>query len=66
MVHGSYKGELHIDGEHIPDVRSAFPVQANPAWQIRDRPVRVREGGNAGYGDIEGCVIGTWPGITIV
>jgi hypothetical protein len=65
-VHGSYKGELHVEGEHIPDVVKAFSVQSNPAWQIRDRPVRIREGDNVGYGDIEGCVIGTWPGIELV
>jgi hypothetical protein len=66
MVHGSYKGELHLDGEHIPDVRTAFDVKANPAWQIRDRPLRIKEGDNVGFADIEGCIIGSWPGVKIV
>jgi hypothetical protein len=65
-VHGSYKGELHVEGEHIPDVRTAFDVQTSPAWQIRDRPVHIREGDNVGFGDIEGAVIGNWPGIELV
>ena len=66
MVHGSYRGERHVDGEHIPDVNAAFTLERNPAWQMRDRPVRVREGDNVGYGDLESCVIGTWPGVKLI
>jgi len=35
-------------------------------WQIRDRPVRIREGDNAGYGDMESIILGEYPGVRFV
>ncbi|MEZ5742778.1 MAG: hypothetical protein R3D89_03345 [Sphingomonadaceae bacterium] len=65
QIHGSFKGENFLDGEAIDDVNSADKAE-NYRWQIRDRPVRVREGENSGYGDMESIIIGAYPGVTMV
>jgi len=65
QIHGSFKGEDFLDGEAIEDVNSADKAE-NYRWQIRDRPVRVREGKNSGYGDMESIIIGAYPGVTMV
>lgn len=65
QIHGSFKGEDFLDGECIEDVNSADKAE-NYRWQIRDRPVRVREGENSGFGDMESIIIGQYPGVTIV
>jgi hypothetical protein len=66
QIHGSFKGEEFIDGECIDDVNAAEKLAETYRWQIRDRPVRVREGENAGYGDMESIIIGDYPGVRIV
>jgi hypothetical protein len=66
MVHASYKGELYLEGECIEDTEAKFTMQENPALQVRDRPLRVREGDNHGFADLESCVIGQWPAAKIV
>ena len=65
-IHGSYKGEDFLDGECIDDVNAPERTAENYRWQIRDRPVRVREGGNAGYGDMESIILGEYPGVKFV
>ena len=53
-IHGSFKGENFLDGECIDDVNDPAKTAENYKWQIRDRPVRIREGANAGvrgYGE---------------
>lgn len=65
-VHGSWRGKLHVDGECIDDCDKAFTVAQNPGWQVRDRPMRIFEGKNSGYADLESCVIGNWPAAKIV
>lgn len=67
QIHGSYKGENFLDGECIDDVNAAAKTTENYRWQIRDRPVRVREGENSGYGDMESIILGdNYPGVRIV
>jgi hypothetical protein len=51
--HGTYLGPLHVDGEYIADCPSEYDAIAKPAWQMRDRPVLIREGDAVGYGIIE-------------
>ena len=65
QIHGSYKGEDFLDGECVDDVNAPDKAE-NYRWQIRDRPVRVREGANTGYGDMESIIIGNYPGVTFV
>lgn len=62
QVHGTWKGMLHEDGELIPDRREVFDAREQSAWQLRDRPVRIREGDAVGYGILESVINGDWPG----
>lgn len=66
QIHGSYKGESFLDGECIDDVNESAKTTENYRWQIRDRPVRVREGENAGFGDMESIILGNYPGVRFV
>ncbi|MCB2076854.1 MAG: hypothetical protein KDE55_04040 [Novosphingobium sp.] len=65
QIHGSFKGEEFLDGECIDDVNAPEKSAENYRWQIRDRPVRIREGENTGYGDMESIIIGDYPGVSI-
>lgn len=65
-IHGSFKGENFLDGECVDNVNSPDKTAENYRWQIRDRPVRVRESENAGYGDMESIIIGDYPGVRLV
>lgn len=64
--HGSFKGEDFLDGECIDDVNAPEKTAENYRWQIRDRPVRIREGANSGYGDMESIILGEYPGVRFV
>jgi hypothetical protein len=66
QIHGSYKGETFLDGETIDDVNNPAKLAETYRWQIRDRPVRIREGENKGYGDMESIILGEYPGVRIV
>ncbi|MDT0509928.1 hypothetical protein [Novosphingobium sp. MMS21-SN21R] len=66
QIHGSYKGEAFLDGETIEDVNNPAKLAETYRWQIRDRPVRIREGANGGYGDMESIILGDYPGVRIV
>lgn len=66
QIHGSFKGEDFLDGECVDDVNAPEKLAETYRWQIRDRPVRVREGENTGYGDMESIIIGDYPGVRIV
>jgi hypothetical protein len=66
QLHGSYKGEAFLDGECIDDVNHPDMTTQNYRWQIRDRPVRIREGDNRGYGDMESIILGDYPGTRFV
>jgi hypothetical protein len=66
QLHGSFKGEDFLDGECIDDVNNPAKLAETYRWQIRDRPVRIREGGSSGYGDMESIILGDYPGVRIV
>ncbi len=66
QIHGSYKGEDFLDGECIDDVNNPEKLAETYRWQIRDRPLRIREGKNTGYGDMESIILGDYPGVRIV
>ena len=66
QLHGSFKGEDFLDGECIEDVNNPEKLAESYRWQIRDRPVRIREGANSGYGDMESIILGDYPGVRIV
>lgn len=66
QLHGSFKGEDFLDGECIDDVNAPEKLAETYRWQIRDRPVRICEGENAGYGDMESIILGDYPGVRIV
>jgi hypothetical protein len=59
--HGEWRGELHVDGEHIEDC--ATPEQARRLHQIRDTAVRVVDpvGGGQGWGNCQPIASGPWP-----
>jgi hypothetical protein len=58
-MHGTWRGPLHFDGEYIDDCSSdEFLPQLG---QLRDTPIRVREGDAVGYGIMESIVAGVWP-----
>jgi hypothetical protein len=65
QIHGSFKGEDFLDGECIDDVNAPEKLAETYRWQIRDRPMRIREGANSGYGDMESIILGdSYPGVT--
>lgn len=61
QVHGMWKGGDHEDGEYIPDCYAEYDGATNGAWQLRDRPVRIREGDAEGRAILESVIIGDWP-----
>ena len=58
-LHGVWRGELDLDGEHIPDCWDDEHLRA--LGQFRDTPIRVREGEAVGFGIMESIVSGVWP-----
>lgn len=64
QIHGSYKGDEFLDGECIDDVNNPEKTAENYRWQIRDRPVRIRESDNHGFGDMESIILGDYPGVS--
>ncbi len=58
-IHGTWRGKLHLDGEHVPDCWDDEHLRT--LGQLRDTPVRVREGDAVGYGIMESLIRGVWP-----
>jgi hypothetical protein len=58
-IHGSWRGKPHLDGEHIADCWDEEHLAL--LGQLRDTPIRVREGEVVGYGILESIVTGEWP-----
>lgn len=50
----------------IDDVNNPEKLAETYRWQIRDRPVRVREVDNGGYGDMESIILGEYPGVRFI
>jgi hypothetical protein len=59
--HGEWRGQLHLDGEHIADCTN--PATARRIHQIRDALVRVEDpiGGGRGWGNLQTTIVGAWP-----
>jgi hypothetical protein len=66
QIHGSYMGDDFLDGECVDDVNNPEKFAASRRWEIRDRPLRIREGDAVGFADIESIVIGDWPAAKFV
>ena len=64
-LHGTWRGPLHLDGEHIADCWD--DEHRRELGQFRDTPVRVREGDAIGFGILESIISGEWPelGLTV-
>ena len=58
-IHGTWRGKLHLDGEYIPDCSDDEHLRS--LGQLRDTPIRVREGDAVGYGIMESLISGVWP-----
>jgi hypothetical protein len=61
--HGEWRGDLHVDGEHIADCSDV--ETAHRIHQFRDCLVRVDDpvGGGAGWGNLQSLVVGAHPEI---
>jgi hypothetical protein len=59
--HGEWRGDLHVDGEVIPDCTD--PETARRVHQIRDNLVRVEDpvGGGVGVGNLQSIFAGPHP-----
>ncbi|MFK7896707.1 MAG: hypothetical protein AB8G23_12775 [Myxococcota bacterium] len=59
--HGSWRGELHVDGDHVED--AADPRVIERYGQFRDCLIRVEDpvGGGIGIGNCQTFVSGAWP-----
>ena len=59
--HGEWRGELHVDGERIPDCTT--PESARRVHQIRDTVVRITDpgGGGVGWGNWQPMAVGEIP-----
>ncbi len=58
-IHGSWMGPLHLDGEYIADCWDEENLAL--LGQLRDTPIRVREGDATGYGIMQSIIAGEWP-----
>jgi hypothetical protein len=61
--HGDWRGDLHVDGEHIPDCTD--PTVARRLHQMRDNLVKVDDpvGGGTGFGNLQSIFTGPHPDI---
>ncbi len=57
--HGQWRGELHVDGEHIADCSE--PESARRVHQIRDCIIKITDGDAIGYSNYQTVVTGEWP-----
>ena len=61
--HGSWRGELHVEGEYIEDC--SVIEQAKELHQLRDTVVRVTDGDTVGWGNFQTTVLGEWPSLNL-
>lgn len=60
-THGMWRGQLQVDGEYVADCQEKAALQR--IHQLRDRPIRVREGDATGFGIMESTILGEWPAL---
>ena len=58
-LHGTWRGPLAVDGEYFADCWS--PENHPLLGQLRDTPIKVREGDAVGFGIMESIMSGEWP-----
>jgi hypothetical protein len=58
-LHGVWRGKLHVDGDYIADCWDDAHLEQ--LGQLRDTPIRVREGDAEGYGIMQSIITGVWP-----
>jgi hypothetical protein len=58
--HGMWQGPLKLDGERVEDC-DTFSGGIGASWQLRDCPIRVREGKATGLGILESTISGDFP-----
>lgn len=63
-AHGSWQGPLVVEGEHVSDCWD--DEHRRSLGQLRDTPIRVREGDAVGYGIMESMLFGDWPEFGLV
>lgn len=59
--HGSWHGELEVEGDHYADTLDLATLQK--IHQLRDCPIRVREGNMEGHGIMETIIHGAHPAL---
>jgi hypothetical protein len=61
--HGAWRGQLHVDGERLPDCSE--PALARELHQVRDTFVHVRDldTGAEGWGNCQPMITGAHPGL---
>jgi len=59
--HGSWRGELHVDGDHAMDASQAGVLERYK--QFRDCMIRIEDpvGGGIGWGNCQTYIHGPWP-----
>lgn len=57
--HGSWKGQLEVEGEHFADTLDRRTLER--IRQVRDCPIRVMEGNASGFGIMETIIHGEHP-----
>jgi hypothetical protein len=63
--HGSWRGELHVEGEYLPDCSQL--ETAKEIHQIRDCIIRITDGDAVGFANYQTIILGEWPamGVTL-
>ena len=63
--HGSWRGELHVEGEYLPDC--SLLDTAKEIHQIRDCVIRITDGDAVGFANYQTIILGEWPamGVTL-
>ncbi len=56
--HGSWRGELHVDGDYIADCSTR--ENAEELHQLRDCIIRINDNGTIGYANYQTIVHGEW------
>lgn len=61
--HGSWRGELHVEGEYLADCSAV--ATAREIHQIRDCIIRVTDGNTVGWANYQTIILGEWPALQL-